>query len=263
MDLFASLLGLSEGAGSIAFDVVLSQVVPELRRQRQTFHPLVGGAAADQRPAQVLQGEREGPRQGAAQERLEEEACGRVTVVSQKARHTAVLVHARVVHVKAETLVVLLNAGVQGAAVATKADREEVLILGRVAQQKRALRFALQELLSFEPVQDPPVTGAVADLEQVRNQDVVGVGAASLRAPVWTGRVPLLQTGASRPWRAADVIPGQRGLWRGGGGGRHAGFEWGLHVFHGAWMGGVFFYEVPASRQFRFGREGTLFLHEF
>lgn len=257
------MLRLSEGAGSIAFDVVLSQVVPELRRQRQTLHTLVGGAAADQRPAQVLQGEREGSGQRTGKQRLKEEACGRVAVVSQKSRHTAVLVHARVVHVKAETLVVLLNARVQGAAVATKADREEVLILGRVAQQKRALRFALQELLRFKPVENPPVTGAVADLEQVWNQDVVSVVAASLSAPVWTGRVPFLQTGASRPGRAADVIPGQRGVWRGGGGGRHTGFERSLHVFYGARMGGVFFYKVPASRQFRFGREGTLVLHEF
>lgn len=127
------MVRLSEGAGSIAFDVVLSQVVPELRRQRQTFYTLVGGAAADQRPAQVLKGEREGSRKRTGKERLKEEACGRVTVVSQKSCHTAILVHARVVHVKAETLVVLLNARVQGAAVATKADREEVLILGRVA----------------------------------------------------------------------------------------------------------------------------------
>lgn len=253
----------SEGAGSVAFDVVLSQVVPELRRQRQTFHALVGGAAADQRPAQVLKGEREGSRQRTGKERLKEEACGRVAVVSQKARHAAILVHARVVHVKAETLVVLLNARVQGAAVATKADREEVLVLGRVAEQKCALRFALQELLRFKPVQNPPVTGAVADLEQVWNQDVVGVVAAFRSAPMWTGRVPLLQTGASRPRRAADVIPGQRGLWRGGGRGRDTGFERSLHVFYGTWMGGVFFYKVPTSRQFRFGRERALVLHEF
>lgn len=252
---------LSEGAGSIAFDVVLPQVVPELRRQRQTFYALVGGAAADQRPAQVLQGEREGSGQRAGQERLEEQARGWVAVVPQKSRHTAVLVHARVVHVEAEALVVLLDAGVQGAAVAAKADREQVLILGGVAQQKGALRFALQQLLRLEAVENPPVAGAVADLEQVWNQDVVSVAAASLCAPVWTGRVPFLQTGASRPWRAADVVPGQRAAGRGGGGGRDAGFERSLHVF-GAGMGGVFLYKVPTSRQFRFGREGTLVLQE-
>lgn len=167
----------------------------------------------------MLKGEREGARQGTGKERLEEEACGRVTVVSQQSCHTAILVHARVVHVKAETLVVLLDARVQGATVATKADREQVLVLGRVAQQECALRFALQELLRLEPVQNPPVAGAVADLEEVWDQDVVGVVAASLCAPMWTGRVPILQTGISRSRRAADVIPGQRGLWRGGRGG--------------------------------------------
>lgn len=167
----------------------------------------------------MLQGEREGSRQGTGKERLEEEACGRVTVVSQQSCHTAILVHARVVHVKAETLVVLLNARVQGAAVATEADRKEVLILGRVPQQECALRFALQELLRFKPVENPPVAGAVADLEEVWNQDVVGVVAASVCAPMWTRRVPILQAGISRSRRAANVIPGQRSLWRGGRGG--------------------------------------------
>lgn len=244
------MVKLSERAGSIAFDVVLSQVVPELRRQRETLHTLVGGAATDQGPAQVLEGEGEGARQRTGKERLEEEARGRVTVVSQQSRHTAVLVHARVVHVKAETLVVLLNARVQGATVATKADREEVFVLGRVAQQKRALRLALQELLRLKPVENPPVAGAVADLEEVWNQDVVGVVAASLCAPMWTRRVPILQTGTSRPRRAADVIPGQRGLWRGGRGGGDTGFEWSFHVFHSTWVGGIFFYQVPAPGQF-------------
>lgn len=131
--LFIFVRRLSEGAGAIAFDVILTQIVPELRRQRQTVDTPVGGAAADQRPAQVLKGEREGSGQRTGQERLKEEACGRVAVVSQKSRHTAVLVHARVVHVEAKTLVVLLDARVQGAAVAAKADREEELILGRVA----------------------------------------------------------------------------------------------------------------------------------
>lgn len=253
----------SESARSVAFDVVLSQVVPELRRQRKAFHALVGGAAADQRPAQVLEGEREGSRQRAGEERLKEEARGRVTVVSQQPRHAAVLVHARVVHVKAESLVVLLDACVQGAAVAAKADREEVLVLGGVSQQKRALRFALKELLRLEAVQDTPVARAVADLEQVRNQDVVSAVAASLRAPVWTRRVPVLQAGASTPRGAADVIPGQGGLWRGGGGGRDARFERSLRVFHRVGVGGVLFYEVPASCHFRFGGERALVLHEF
>lgn len=243
--------------------MVLSEVVPELRRQRQAVDAPVGGAATDHSPAQVLEGEREGSRQRAGEERLKEEAASRVAVVSEQSCHAGVPVHARVAHVKAETLVVLLDACVQRAAVAAKADREEELILGRVSQQKRSLWFALQQLLGLEAVQHPPVTGAVADLEEVRDQDVVSVATAALCAPIWTRRVPVLQTGASRPRRSADVIPGDGGVGRGGRGGRETGSEGRLHVLHSTWVAGVLSDKVPASGQFRFGGEWTLLLHEF
>lgn len=41
----------SHSAGPITLNVVLSQVVPELRRQRQAVYALVGGAATDHSPA--------------------------------------------------------------------------------------------------------------------------------------------------------------------------------------------------------------------
>lgn len=59
---YEASFGLSHSAGPITLDVVLSEVVPELRWQRQTVYALVGGAAADHSPAQVLEGEREGSR---------------------------------------------------------------------------------------------------------------------------------------------------------------------------------------------------------
>lgn len=56
----SSCFGVSISTGPITLDVVLSEVVPELRRQRQAVYALVGGAAADHSPAQVLEGEGEG-----------------------------------------------------------------------------------------------------------------------------------------------------------------------------------------------------------
>lgn len=53
--------GLSHSAGPVTLNVVLSEVVPELRRQQQVIYALVGGVATDHSPAQVLEGEREGP----------------------------------------------------------------------------------------------------------------------------------------------------------------------------------------------------------
>lgn len=104
----------------------------------------------------------------------------------------------------------------KGAAVATEADREEELILGGVSEQKRPLWFALQQLLCLKAVQHTPVTGAVVDLEEIRDQDVVSVAATTLCPTMRTRRVPVLKAGASRSRRAADVVPREGGLWWGG-----------------------------------------------
>lgn len=45
----------SHSTGPVIFNVVLSEVVPELMWQRQVVNALVGGAATDHSPAQVLQ----------------------------------------------------------------------------------------------------------------------------------------------------------------------------------------------------------------
>lgn len=51
----------SHSTGPFTFDVILSKVVPELRWQWQAVYSLVGSAATYHSPAQVLEGEREGP----------------------------------------------------------------------------------------------------------------------------------------------------------------------------------------------------------
>lgn len=67
--------------------------------------------------------------------------------------------------------------------------------------------MSVQQLLGLKAVQDAPITRAVVDLEQVRDQDV-------LRVVVFLGsgprRVPVVQRGAPRTrGRTADVVPGQ------------------------------------------------------
>lgn len=117
----------------------------------------------------MLQGKWKVPGQGARQERLKEQAGGWIAVVLQQARDAPVSVHAGVAAVEAEALAALFYAGVQRAAVASKADREQVVVLGRVPEQESALRLPFEKLLGFEAVKDAPVTGAVVDLEEIRH----------------------------------------------------------------------------------------------
>lgn len=250
----------SHGARSVTLEVVLSEEVPELRRQRQLVDALIRGAATHHRPAQVLQGEGEVPGQGPGEQGLKEEAGGGVTVVFEQPRHAGVPVHAGVASIEAETLVALLDARMQRAAVAAEADGEEEFVLGGVPEQEGALRLALQQLLGLEAVQHPPVAGAVVDLQEVRHQNVVRVAA---RCPVGAGRVPVLQATASCSWRAADVLPGEGRRRRGaGGGGRGMAFMGSLQALEGTGMGSVFLNKVPAVSQLRLGGEGALVLHE-
>lgn len=81
----------------------------------------------------MLQRKGEVPGQGAREERLKEQACGWIAVVLQQACDAHVSVHAGVVAVEAEALAALLYAGVQRTAVAPEADREQIVILGRVS----------------------------------------------------------------------------------------------------------------------------------
>lgn len=90
----------------------------------------------------MLQGKGEVPGQGTRQKRLKEQARGWIAVVLQQACDAHVSVHAGVAAVKAEAFATLLDAGVQGAAVAPEADREQVVILGRVSEKEGAFRLA-------------------------------------------------------------------------------------------------------------------------
>lgn len=69
-----------------------------------------------------------------------------------------------------ELVTALLDAGVQRPAVLAECDREEELLLGGVAQQERALRLALEQMLRLVAVHLAPVEAAVRDLLQIGHQ---------------------------------------------------------------------------------------------
>ena len=74
-------------------------------------------------------------------------------VVVQQLGNVPVHVDAGVVAVEAELVALLLDPGVEAAAVAAEADAEEVLVLGRVPQQEAPLRLVLQQRLSLVSTQ--------------------------------------------------------------------------------------------------------------
>ncbi|TNN73214.1 hypothetical protein EYF80_016545 [Liparis tanakae] len=133
---------------------------------------IVGGAAADDRSADVLQGEGLCAVDGVGQQGLEEHAGVGILVVFQQARHRGSVEHTRVVHVKAKIVVPLFDACVQRAAVAAETNGEEVVLLSRVAQEEGAFGLPLQQGLGLVAVHHPPVTRQVGDLQQVWNQTV-------------------------------------------------------------------------------------------
>lgn len=188
----------------ISLVVVLPKIVPELIRQWKDLDALVRSAATDHCATQVLQGEWESLGQRAGQEGLKEEACGWVAVVPEQACHAGVPVHARIAAIEAETLAVLLDTRMERAAIAAEADGEEELVLGRVAEEEGALGLAFQELLCLEAVQNAPVTRAIVDLQEVRDQDVICMAATIGCSAMRMGEIPVLN--AQGPTQA-DAFP--------------------------------------------------------
>lgn len=124
--------------------VVLAKVRLEDNGQRKVVDRLVGDTVTDGRPGEMLQTEDKGPMKGLRQHGLKEHTMGWVLVVLNESGDGGRGVDARVVRVKAEAVLPLLNAGVQRAVKATEADAKEVVLLGRVAQEEGALGLALE-----------------------------------------------------------------------------------------------------------------------
>lgn len=67
-------------------------------------------------------------------------------------------------------MIELLDACMQRSAVFAERHGEQEILLGRVAQQKGALRFALQQPFGLVPVHFAPIEAAAGDLLQVGHQ---------------------------------------------------------------------------------------------
>lgn len=160
------------------FIVILLQKVLQSGGQRQGAYTIVSGPAADGGSCQVLQAEGKGPMERHSEQRFEKHTGAGVLVVLQQARDSGRVENARVVSVEAEIVVPLLDAGVQRAVVASEANGEEVILLGRVSQQEGAFWTAIQQRLSLVAVHHTPVAGQSRDLQQVRHKavDVVYLG---------------------------------------------------------------------------------------
>lgn len=69
--------------------------------------------------------------------------------------------------IKAEVVIPLLYPGVEGATVAPEAHGKQIVLLGRVSQEKCSLWLSLQQRLRCVFIHDSPVAGVVIDLEEV------------------------------------------------------------------------------------------------
>lgn len=123
--------------------MILLQIALQSLRQLQLIYVIVRQSTHDIRPAQVLQWEREIPVQRTREHRLEEHAAARVFVVLDQTTDGLRSVHIRVVGVEAELVIPLLDACVQRATVFAEGHAEEEFLLGRVAEEERAFRFAV------------------------------------------------------------------------------------------------------------------------
>lgn len=69
-------------------------------------------------------------------------------------------------------MIELLDTSMQAPVVLPERHGKQELLLCRIAQQERALRFALEQLLGLVPIHLAPVETAAGDLLQIRHQAV-------------------------------------------------------------------------------------------
>lgn len=111
------------------FIVILLEEVLQGRGQRQGAYTIVSGPAADGSSCKVLQAKGKGPMERCCKQRFKKHTGAGVLVVLQQSCDGGRVENTRIVCVKAEIVVPLLDAGVQGAVVTAEANREEVVLL--------------------------------------------------------------------------------------------------------------------------------------
>jgi hypothetical protein len=155
--------------------VVLLEVTLQRLGQLQEVDVVVGQTVDDHGPAQVLQGKREVPVQGPGEHGLEKHATTRIFVMFDKATNCVRRVDAGIVRIETELVIPLFYPGVQGAAVLAERHAEEELLLGRVPQEERAFRLAVQQPLGLVAVHLTPVEAALGDVQEIRYETVYEV----------------------------------------------------------------------------------------
>lgn len=95
------------------FIVILLEEVLQGRGQRQRAYTIVSGPAADGSSCQVLQAKRKGPMERRCKQRFKKHAGAGVLVVLQQSCDGGRVENTRIVGIKTEVVVPLLNAGVQ------------------------------------------------------------------------------------------------------------------------------------------------------
>lgn len=121
------------------FIVVFFQMLFQSIRNGKHVDAVICGAAVDDSTADVLQTEWLHAMNGVGKQGLEEHARVGILVVFQKACYCGCMEDTGVMHVKAKIVIPLFDACVQRAAVASKADRKEVVFLSRVSEEESAL----------------------------------------------------------------------------------------------------------------------------
>lgn len=105
----------------------------------------------------MLEGERKSAMKRICKHRLKEKATARVLVVLDQTANRVCRIHSWVMDIKAEPVVPLFDASMQGAVVATEADREQKIILSTISQKESALTLFVQESFCFITINDTPV----------------------------------------------------------------------------------------------------------
>lgn len=113
--------------------VVFLQVGAQTRRQREALHTVVCRVRDDGRPRQLLETEGLLTWQGRRQHRLEEHYTRRILIMLDQSGDSVGAEHGRVVAVETELVFEVLDARVKRAAILPERDREQVLLLRRIA----------------------------------------------------------------------------------------------------------------------------------
>lgn len=144
--------------------MIFFQIAFHFRGQTQVVDAIVSRVTHDSRTAKLLQWKHVIPVERRRQHRLEEHHRGWVFVVFNQAGHCRCCVHRRIMRVKAELVIPLLDSGVKRSAVFAEWNGEQIIVLCGIAKKKSSFGLSIQQLLGFVSIHLAPVVTASCDL---------------------------------------------------------------------------------------------------